>query len=132
MSELIRQHHVHRFGQMHRGSAESESTARLRRASQEPGRSFRLCVNTVSGRNLIASWLVGVELVPTRANTEPTLSTWPRGESRSDDGWTQGSRSSLMVPTKRENSAKRIPSREASCQIMEPLEGKNVENTESR
>ena len=37
-----------------------------------------------------------------------------------------------MVPMKRENSAKRIPSREASCQIMEPLEGKNVGNTESR
>lgn len=132
MSELIRQHHVHRVGEMHRGSAESESTARLRRASQEPGRSLRLCVNMVSGRDLMASWLVGVELVPTRANTESTRSTRSRGESRSGDGWTEGSRSSLMVPRKRENSAKRIPSREASCQIMDPLEGKNVENTESR
>ena len=58
MSELIRQHHVHRLGEMHCGSAESENTARLRRASQEPGRSFRLCVHTVSGRDLTASWLV--------------------------------------------------------------------------
>ena len=37
-----------------------------------------------------------------------------------------------MVPMKRENSSTRIPSREARCQVMEPLEGKNVGNIESR
>jgi hypothetical protein len=108
--------------------ASTEHGERTIGVPQEPGRSCRLLGELPAGATGLTTPGLGGALVRRGAKRTSGRGGTAKRRQRSAAGWAAGSRSASIVPSKRGNSPRRTPWREASRQSAGPTEG-NMLNT---